>query len=179
MMKILGVKMNFKMIYNHQKEIGDEAFITTKTDLKGHITYANSYFLNIVNAKNSDLIGKNHNIVRHHDMPKYVFKLLWDRIKNKQEIFAFVKNITFDGGYYWVFANVTSSFDESGNIIGYYSVRRKANPKAVEKIIPIYQKMLELEKFGGIEAGQKYIADLLATHNTTYDRFVNELQRVK
>lgn len=113
-------------------------------------------------------------------MPKYVFKLLWDRIKNKQEIFAFVKNITFDGGYYWVFANVTSSLDESGNIIGYYSVRRKANPKAVEKIIPIYQKMLELEKLGGgIEASQKYIADLLATHNTTYDRFVNELQRVK
>ncbi|WP_096030598.1 PAS domain-containing protein [Campylobacter lanienae] len=171
--------MNSNTLYNHQKDIGDEAFITTKTDLKGHITYANSYFLNIVNAKNSDLIGKNHNIVRHPDMPKYVFKLLWDRIKNKQEIFAFVKNITFDGGYYWVFANVTSSLDESGNIIGYYSVRRKANPQAVEKIIPIYQKMLELEKFSGIEASQKYIADLLATHNTTYDRFVNELQRAK
>ena len=172
-------KMSTNLLNNQQKEIGDEAFITTKTDLKGRITYANSYFLNIVNAKNSDLIGKNHNIVRHPDMPKYVFKLLWDRIKNKQEIFAFVKNITFDGGYYWVFANVTSSLDESGNIIGYYSVRRKANPQAVEKIIPIYQKMLELEKFGGIEASQKYIADLLATHNTTYDRFVNELQRAK
>ncbi|WP_086229755.1 PAS domain-containing protein [Campylobacter devanensis] len=171
--------MSTNLLNNQQKEIGDEAFITTKTDLKDYITYANSYFLNIVNVKNSDIIGKNHNIVRHPDMPKYVFKLLWDRIKNKQEIFAFVKNITFDGGYYWVFANVTSSLDESGNIIGYYSVRRKANPQAVEKIIPIYQKMLELEKFSGIEASQKYIADLLATHNTTYDRFVNELQRTK
>ncbi|WP_086253682.1 PAS domain-containing protein [Campylobacter sp. P091] len=171
--------MSTNLLNNQQKEIGDEAFITTKTDLKGYITYANSYFLNIVNVKNSDIIGKNHNIVRHPDMPKYVFKLLWDRIKNKQKIFAFVKNITFDGGYYWVFANVTSSLDESGNIIGYYSVRRKANPQAVEKIIPIYQKMLELEKFSGIEASQKYIADLLATHNTTYDRFVNELQRTK
>ncbi|WP_086303887.1 PAS domain-containing protein [Campylobacter devanensis] len=171
--------MSTNLLNNQQKEIGDEAFITTKTDLKGYITYANSYFLNIVNAKNSDLIGKNHNIVRHPDMPRYVFKLLWDRIKNKQEVFAFVKNITFDGGYYWVFANVTSSLDESGNIIGYYSVRRKANPQAVEKIIPIYQKMLELERSSGMQASQKYIADLLATHNTTYDRFVNELQRVK
>jgi hypothetical protein len=112
-------------------------------------------------------------------MPKYVFKLLWDRIQRKKEVFAFVKNITFDGGYYWVFANVTSSLDENGNIIGYYSVRRKANPKAVEKIIPIYQKMRELEKTGGIQASQKYITELLASNNTTYDRFVNELQRTK
>lgn len=171
--------MSSNLQNSRQKEIGDEAFITTKTDLKGNITYANSYFLDIVNAKNSDLIGKNHNIVRHPDMPKYVFKLLWDRIRDKKEIFAFVKNITFDGGYYWVFANVTSSLDENGNIIGYYSVRRKANPQAVQTMIPIYQKMLELEKTGGINASQKYIAELLATHNTTYDRFVNELQRVK
>ncbi len=171
--------MNSNMLYNRQKEIGDEAFITTKTDLKGCITYANRYFLDIVNAKNSDLIGKNHNIVRHPDMPRYVFKLLWDRIKRKEEIFAFVKNITFDGGYYWVFANVTSSLDENGNIIGYYSVRRKANPSAVKKIIPIYQKMLELEKSGGIQASQKYITEFLANNNISYDRFVNELQRVK
>lgn len=171
--------MSSNLQNSRQKEIGDEAFITTKTDLKGNITYANNYFLDIVNAKNSDLIGKNHNIVRHPDMPKYVFKLLWDRIRDKKEIFAFVKNITFDGGYYWVFANVTSSLDENGNIIGYYSVRRKANPQAVQTMIPIYQKMLELEKTGGINASQKYIAELLATHNTTYDRLVNELQRVK
>lgn len=171
--------MNSNMLHNRQKEIGDEAFITTKTDLKGCITYANRYFLDIVNAKNSDLIGKNHNIVRHPDMPRYVFKLLWDRIKRKEEIFAFVKNITFDGAYYWVFANVTSSLDENGNIIGYYSVRRKANPSAVKKIIPIYQKMLELEKSGGIQASQKYITEFLANNNISYDRFVNELQRVK
>lgn len=171
--------MATNLLNNQQKEISDEAFITTKTDLKGRITYANSYFLEIVNAKNSDLIGKSHNIVRHPDMPKYVFKLLWDRIQRKEEVFAFVKNITFDGGYYWVFANITSSLDENGNIIGYYSVRRKANPKAVEKIIPIYQKMRELEKTGGIQASQKYITELLASNNTTYDRFVNELQRTK
>ena len=90
-----------------------------------------------------------------------------------------MKNITFDGAYYWVFANVTSSLDENGNIIGYYSVRRKANPSAVKKIIPIYQKMLELEKSGGIQASQKYITEFLANNNISYDRFVNELQRVK
>ena len=66
--------MNSNMLYNRQKEIGDEAFITIKTDLKGHIAYANSYFLNIVNAKNSDLIGKNHNIVRHPDIESTVAK---------------------------------------------------------------------------------------------------------
>ena len=70
--------MNSNMLYNRQKEIGDEAFITIKTDLKGHITYANSYFLNIVNAKNSDLIGKNHNIVCHPDIESTVTMLSQD-----------------------------------------------------------------------------------------------------
>ena len=70
--------MSTNLLNNQQKEIGDEAFITTKTDLKGYITYANSYFLNIVNVKNSDIIGKNHNIVRHPDIESTVAMLSQD-----------------------------------------------------------------------------------------------------
>ncbi len=73
-------------------------------------------------------------------MPKVVFKLLWDRIKNKQEIFAYVKNLSKDGGYYWVFANVTASFDTRGNIIGYYSVRRKPSEEGIKVMSEVYPR---------------------------------------
>ncbi|AGZ81853.1 PAS domain-containing protein [Campylobacter fetus] len=162
-----------------EKDIDEEAFIVSKTDLKGNITYCNQTFLEIVNLKNKDLIGKPHNLVRHPDMPKFVFKLLWERIKDKKEIFAFVKNRTFDGAYYWVYANITSSLDEHGNIIGYYSVRRKASKEAIKTVIPIYAKMVEIEKAKGVDDSAKYIKDFLASNNIAYDCLINNLQRSK
>ena len=111
-------------------------------------------------------------------MPRIIFKLLWDKVKNKEEIFAYVKNMSFDGGYYWVYANVTASTDPSGKIIGYYSVRRKANPKALEIIQPLYAKLLELEKTGGMEASQAYLTDVLNQKGVSYEEFSNTLQRL-
>jgi hypothetical protein len=134
--------------------------------------------LNIVGASEQEILGKPHNIIRHPDMPRIVFKLLWDKVKNKEEIFAYVKNLSFDGGYYWVYANVTASTDPSGKIIGYYSVRRKANPKALEIIQPLYAKLLELEKTGGMEASQAYLTDVLNQKGVSYEEFSNTLQRL-
>ena len=137
--------------------VDENAFLVSKTDPKGRITYCNEPFLNIVGAKQGDLLGKPHNIIRHPDMPRVVFKMLWDRVQNKEEIFAFIKNKSFNGGFYWVFGNITASLDQQDNIVGYYSVRRKPNPKAIDVIKPLYTKLLELERDGGIEASKKYL----------------------
>ena len=155
-----------------------DAFLVSKTDTKGRITYCNEPFLKIVGAKQNELLGKPHNIIRHPDMPRIVFKLLWEYVKSKREIFAYVKNKSFDGGYYWVFANITASLDANKNIVGYYSVRRKPNPKAIEIIEPIYKKLLELEKTGGMEASSKALIELLEQKHTTYDELVNNIQRL-
>ena len=111
-------------------------------------------------------------------MPRAIFKLLWEHIKDKKEIFAYVKNKSFDGGYYWVFANITASVDDRNNAVGYYSVRRKPNPKAIEVIEPIYQKLLSVEKSGGMDASMKFLTDFLNEKNLSYDEFVNNLQRL-
>ena len=155
-----------------------DAFLVSKTDTKGRITYCNEPFLKIVGAKQNELLGKPHNIIRHPDMPRIVFKLLWEYVKSKREIFAYVKNKSFDGGYYWVFANITASLDANKNIVGYYSVRRKPNPKAIEIIEPIYKNLIELEKTGGMEATSKALFELLEQKHTTYDELVNNLQRL-
>ena len=166
------------MSENKEHMVEESAFLVSKTDLKGRITYCNEPFLKIVGAKQAEVLGKPHNIVRHPDMPRAIFKLLWEHIKDKKEIFAYVKNKSFDGGYYWVFANITASVDDCNNAVGYYSVRRKPNPKAIEVIEPIYQKLLSVEKSGGMDASMKFLTDFLNEKNLSYDEFVNNLQRL-
>lgn len=157
--------------------VNDDEFLVSKTDTKGVITYCNEPFINIVGTSQKELLGKPHNIIRHEDMPKVVFWLLWQRVKNKQEIFAYVKNKRFDGGFYWVFANVTASLDENGNIIGYYSVRRRPNKDAINFIEPIYQMLLNAENSGGLEASKRLLEQILKDNNIGYDELIINLQR--
>ncbi|MBE0495397.1 MAG: PAS domain-containing protein [Campylobacterales bacterium] len=160
-----------------ERQVRDDAFLVSKTDTKGRITYCNLPFIDIVGATEQELLGKPHNIVRHPDMPRCIFKLLWHNISSKEEIFAYVKNMSFDGSFYWVFANVTASLDRNGNIVGFYSVRRKPNPKALQVIVPLYKELLAKEKSGGIEVAEAYMKHLLDEKGVSYDAFVNALQR--
>ena len=153
---------------SQERQVSSDAFLVSKTDTKGKITYCNVPFMQIVGARSDELIGKPHNIVRHPDMPRLVFQILW----------AYIKNKSFDGSFYWVFANVTASLDQNGNIIGYYSVRRKPNPKALEIIIPLYKQLLEAEKGGGIDASSELLDNILREKNKSYDELMNDLQRL-
>lgn len=155
-------------------------FIVSKTDLKGRITYANRIFSEFAGLQEHEFLGKQHNLVRHPDMPRCVFKLLWDTIQGGKEIFAFVKNIRKDGGYYWVFANVTPSHDKNGNPVGYYSVRRKPNPKAIPHVTALYRQLLQIEQSGGsrdgMEAALAHVGQLLKQKGMSYERFILDLQ---
>ena len=153
----------------------NDSLITSKTDLKGRITYANDDFLKYAGYSMQEILYKAHNIVRHEKMPKSVFKLLWDYIKNGQEIFAFVKNKTKDGNFYWVFANVTASFDTNGNIIGYYSVRRKPNENAISIIKKLYDELLKAEKTS-LNNGIKMLDEFCKSKNKSYNELIFSLQ---
>jgi PAS domain S-box-containing protein len=155
----------------------DGDFIVSKTDKTGKLTYCNEIFMQMASMSEEQLLGKPHSIVRHPDMPKAVFKLLWERVQNKEEIFAYVKNLSADGSSYWVYANVTASYDNGGNIVGYYSVRRKPNPRALETIKPLYSEMLRLEKNGGIDASMEYLTNVLKQEGVTYDEFIASIQK--
>ena len=124
----------------------DDEFIVSKTDLRGYITYANRTFMEMALLSEEQLLNVNHNIIRHPDMPKGVFKFVWVTIKKGQEFFGYVKNLRSDGRYYWVFANITPEHDENGKLSGYLSVRRKPPASAIAAIEPIYQQMLQIEK---------------------------------
>jgi len=159
-----------------ERVLNENDFIVSKTDLKGNITYCNQIFMEIAEYTEEELIGQPHNIIRHEEMPRVVFKYLWDEIKEKREVFAFVINKTKNGNFYWVFANITATLDERGNIISYYSVRRKPNPEAIKVIHPIYLAMLEAEKKGGMDASFKMLVELLESKGVSYAELIISLQ---
>jgi PAS domain S-box-containing protein len=125
----------------HEHEI-----IVSKTDLKGRMTYANDTFLRVSGYSERALIGAPHSIIRHPDMPRAVFKLLWEQIEAGREIFAYVLNMAANGDHYWVFAHVTPSRDATDKITGYHSNRRKPDAAQVAKIEPVYRALLAEEQ---------------------------------
>ncbi|MCM2249466.1 MAG: PAS domain-containing protein [Geothrix sp.] len=160
-----------------ERMLAEDDFIVSKTDPKGIITYGNRIFIAISGYSEEELLGSPHNILRHPDMPRAVFKLLWDTLQARQEINAYVKNLAKDGSFYWVFANITPSLDRRGEVIGYYSVRRKPRPEAVQTVAALYRTMLDAErKAGDGQAGMK--ASLAILNRTLeekgmgYDEFV-------
>lgn len=124
---------------------GPDELIVSKTDLKGHITYANRHFMRISNFAEKDLMGKPHSIIRHPDMPRGVYHGMWKTLKSGQEFFGFVKNYTSDKNYYWVFANVTPD-RLNGKTVGFFSVRRHMPRAILPMIEDLYRQMRELEQ---------------------------------
>ncbi len=154
---------------------GENEFIVSKTNLKGNITYGNRLFIKISGYDEKELIGAPHSILRHPDMPRSVFALLWRQVAKGEEIFAFVKNLAKDGSFYWVKAQVTPSFDGNGKIIGYHSVRRKPSRGGIEAVSGLYRRMLSAEQSGGIDAGGKVLEEFLKSQRLSYDEFIFSL----
>ena len=165
-----------KNITATEKVLNEDDFIVSKTDTRGTIVYCNEIFAQMAGYSFKELIGANHNLIRHPDMPKLAFKILWDRIQAKEEFFGFVKNLCADGGYYWVYAYFTPDLDTNGNIIGYTSVRRKPPQSAIDQIMPIYKTLLDAERSGGVESSMKILNELLDKYDFEYNEFVINLQ---
>lgn len=150
--------------------------IVSKTDIYGTILYANDVFSNTCEYSTIELVGEPHNIIRHPDMPKVAFKVLWDALKKGENFHAIVKNLTRTGRYYWVITDFTIDKDEDGKIVG-YTARRKAVPDGVvKKIEPIYKTLLDIEKLKGEKASEMYFdAYLKEEVGKTYNEFVVDL----
>lgn len=152
--------------------------IVSKTDLKGRITYVNRLFMRVSDYPEEKLVGFQHNVIRHPDMPRGAFKHLWDTLARGEEWFGLVKNMTSAGHYYWVFANVTPDV-EAGRTVGYFSVRRQAPRSAIEAIAPIYAQMLRVERETGAaracEASLAWLTQTLDELGTSYRPFVLDL----
>lgn len=167
-----------------ERTFGEDEIIVSKTDVRGIITYANDVFLRVSAYDEADLIGRPHNVIRHPDMPRSVFKLLWATIAGGDELFAYVLNLAADGAHYWVFAHVTPSFDRNGAIVGYHSNRRLPDRQSVAAVTPLYAAMVAEERrhrdpVAAMEASGALLARALEEREQTYDQFVWSITPVR
>ncbi|MEZ5841838.1 MAG: PAS domain-containing protein [Hyphomicrobiales bacterium] len=155
--------------------------IVSKTDLKGRITYANRTFARVAGYSEAELLGQPHSIIRHPDMPRAIFKFLWDTLAERNEVFAYVKNLARDGSYYWVFAHVTPSMDASNNVVGYHSNRRVPRRDVISNVIePLYGALLAEEnsvanKKEGLARSTKMLTDVVRSKARSYDELIFSL----
>ncbi len=170
-----------KYLSGKEAIFNDDEIIVSKTDLKGKLVYGNRTFYRLAGLTEKECIGQQHNIIRHPEMPRCVFELLWNTIKSGKELFAYVNNRSANGDNYWVLAHVTPSFDNAGNIIGYHSNRRTANRKVLEShIIPLYDELLKIEKStsspkDGLVKSYSKIENLLKENRMGFNEFMFSL----
>ena len=135
-------------------EVKPVDIVVSKADEAGDIEYANPIFYKLSGYSKKELTFAPHSILRHPDMPKVVFKFLWNELKKGNEVHAFVKNMTKNGSFYWVFAYVRPALNPDGSLRNYVSTRKMMSASARAVIEPLYRELLELEKSEGVGASE-------------------------
>lgn len=159
-----------------------DQFIVSKTDKRGIIQYVNQSFIDVSGFVESELIGKPHSVIRNVMMPRCIFKFFWDNIKQGKEFFAYVVNECKNGDYYWVLAYVTPDRDpQTGEISGFFSVRRVPSAHAIEQVSAFYAALKEEEakhssKTKGLEAGERMFMETLGRMGMDYHALVYGLE---
>ncbi len=160
-------------------ELKNNVYIESDTDLKGVITYVNDYFAEISGYSPEELIGQPHSIVRHPDMPKILFKILWQRLESGENFVAAIKNLAKDGRYYWVFTDF-EPIVKDGKKVGYKASRKKISKHVTDTLDPIYKKLTEIEKEGGMQESQAYLEHFLKEHgdDLTVDNLLENIHKI-
>lgn len=125
---------------NREVRLNNSDQLISSTDKRGVITYANPRFIEVSGYSEQELIGQNHKLVRHSDMPKAAFKEMWQKLEAGQSWRGIVKNRCKNGNFYWVDAFVSPLF-EQGNLVGYQSVRVAPKAEYVSQAQKIYQRL--------------------------------------
>ena len=174
---------NNEYVTGVERFFDENDIIVSKTDLKGRITYANKVFLDVSGYAEAQCIGEPHSMIRHPSMPRCIFALLWDTIQSGREIFAYVVNRAINGDHYWVYAHVTPSLTQTGEIVGYHSNRRVPNRRVLEQfIVPLYADLRAAEqqhtnRKQGLQTSKAMVTDLLAEKGVAYDEFILTLDQ--
>jgi PAS domain S-box-containing protein len=167
------------IVIDEEIKFSKKKFIISKTDIKGKIIFINKNFSDVSGYREEELIGAPHNVLRHPDMPKAVFYLVWKTLLSGRPISGVIKNLAKDGRYYWVIADLEPKFDAEGNIIALTAFRRAAPQNVIDTIEELYATMLSIEKKHGMQQSIAYLQGFLEEQEMTYDAFIQELIRPK
>jgi len=150
--------------------------LVSETDAKGIITYVNETLTLVSGYTEAELINHGHNILRHPDMPKVIFKILWQSISDLKPVPVIVKNRAKSGRFYWLLSNYKLTLDENSQVKVITGVQTGVSKNIVENHIePLYAKLLSIEKATDMEASERYLRGFLTERNRSYEEFIENL----
>lgn len=161
-----------------QTEFSRNSLLVSKTNPNGIIIYANPEFCRLAGYSLEELIGKPHNVIRHPEMPRAVFSLMWDTLKAQKEFFGYVVNRCADGNHYWVFAQVVPDIEHlTGETISYHSTRRWADARSCARAMEVYRQLLDAEAQErtprtAVLAGRRALDEILQRAHLRYEEWV-------
>jgi PAS domain S-box-containing protein len=163
------------IVIDEEIRFSKKKFIVSKTDIKGNIVFINKNFCDISGYSEDELIGSPHNIIRHPDMPRAIFFLIWNTLLRGEHVSGVVKNLAKDGRYYWVIADFDVKKDEHGHVRSLTAFRRSAPDQVIEEIEDLYETMLNIEKKRGMEGSLSYLEAFLDDKHMSYDDFLQDI----
>ena len=155
--------------------ISPRDILVTRTDHDGVINYGNESFIKISGYSKEEFIGQKHNLIRHPDMPKVIFYLMWKSIKKRNSFTAILKNLAKDGSYYWVTTDFKTKEDYSGAIESHIAYRKAVPRSALEIIEPLYDTLLRIEEDHGLNASIQYLNRYILERDGDYDSFIDKI----
>jgi len=164
---------------DEEHEVKSIDIIVSKGDEEGNIKYANPVFFKLAGYTQNELLDKPHSIIRHPDMPKIIFKHLWQNLKAGKDVKTFVKNLSKDGGYYWVFAYIRVANNPDGSFRNYVSTRRNMSSNTKSIIDSLYKSLVKAESLGGVEESQKVLETFLEENGGSLDSFNDIMQKLQ
>ena len=167
------------IVLDEEIKFSKKKFIVSKTDLKGKIIFTNKNFCEVSGYDEAELMGAPHNVLRHPDMPRAVFFVVWQALKAGQPISGVIKNLAKSGEYYWVIADLEPQFDLKGEVVALTAFRRAAPQDVIDTTEELYATMLTIEKKHGMEKSLAYLEAFLEEHDLSYNEFIEELIRPK
>lgn len=159
--------------------INDKHVITSQTDLDGIITYASTAFCSISGYTTEELIGQDHNIIRHPDMPDELFKELWETLEAGKTWHGEIKNLKKNGGYYWVDSDISPLVDRRGVCYGYMAVRQDITAKKELEIVSITDRLTGLFNRQKIDLALEEERTRYVRYGETYSIIILDIDHFK
>jgi PAS domain S-box-containing protein len=165
--------MSTPLLLDKELKVDPNSSYTSCTDQAGIIVTVNDAFAELSGYRKNELLGSNHNIVRHPEMPKIIFEIMWEKLGSNQKFVGLIKNRAYDGKYYWLLNEISVMSKKESKV--YYAYKKAAPKRGVYHIGRLYRYLLEEEQRGGLEASRKYLDDFLAFRGVTYDEYLQTL----
>lgn len=167
------------IVLDEEIKFSKKKFIVSKTDVDGNILFVNKNFCDITGYGYEELMGQPHNILRHPQMPKAIFYMLWKSLLAGMEVSAIVKNVAKSGKFYWVIADFSMQRDEHGKLASFSSLKRVAPKYVSERIEELYEGMIAAERKGGMEASLRFLEIFLEERQMNYGEYLDDVVEEK